>query len=211
MIQSDNIDTNILSNQKLSAMLSISTWWAAMTLPLQIFWIVAIPFTLMFLFQLFMTFTGADYSESDAIGDSDAAIDADTGIDFQFLTLKNLIAFFTIFGWTGIACLNSGLSTGVSVFISLIAGLLMMTIMASLIWFMGKLTDNGTLKLKNAIGKTGTVYLPIPAKRGGTGQVQIKVQGLQTLDAMTDSPETLKTGQGIEVVGVLNGDILLVK
>jgi len=182
-----------------------------MTLPLQIFWIVAIPFTLMFLFQLFMTFTGADYSESDAIGDSDAAIDADTGIDFQFLSLKNLIAFFTIFGWTGIACLNSGLSTGVSVFISLIAGLLMMTIMASLIWFMGKLTDNGTLKLKNAIGKTGTVYLPIPAKRGGTGQVQIKVQGLQTLEAMTDSPETLKTGQGIEVVGVLNGDILLVK
>jgi membrane protein implicated in regulation of membrane protease activity len=192
-------------------MLTISTWWAAMSLPLKIYWVVAIPFTLLFLVQMIMTFTGGDFSESDATGDSDAAIDADAGIDFQFLTLKNLIAFFTIFGWTGIACLHAGMGSGLTVLISLIAGLLMMTIMASLIWFMGKLTDSGTMKLKNAIGKTGTVYLPIPEKRSGTGQVQVKVQGLQTLDAMTDSPETLKTGQVIEVVGVISGDILLVK
>jgi len=192
-------------------MLTISIWWAAMSLPLKIYWVVAIPFTLLFLFQLILTFTGGDFSESDALGDSDAAIDADTGIDFQFLTLKNLVAFFTIFGWTGIACLSSGIGVGLTVIISLIAGLIMMGIMASLFWFMGKLTDDGTMRLKNAIGKTGTVYLPIPGNRSGTGQIQIKVQGLQTLDAMTDNSTGFRTGQVVQVTEVLNGDILLVK
>jgi len=192
-------------------MLTISIWWAAMSLPLKIYWVVAIPFTLLFLFQLILTFTGGDFSESDASGDSDAAIDADTGIDFQFLTLKNLIAFFTIFGWTGVAGLSSGMGVALTVIISLIAGLLMMAIMASLFWFMGRLTDDGTMRMKNAIGKTGTVYLPIPGNRSGTGQIQIKVQGLQTLDAMTDNSTGFKTGQVVQVIEVLNGDILLVK
>lgn len=192
-------------------MLTVIVWWATLSLPLKIYWLVAIPFSIIFLMQLIMTFTGADFSESDATGDSDVAVDADTGIDFQFLTLKNLIAFFTLFGWTGIACLNSGVSTGITVVISFAAGLIMMVIMASLMWFMGKLTDNGTLKIHNAVGKSGTVYIPIPGKRAGTGQIQIKVQGLQTLDAMTDDENGFKTGQVVQVVGVVNGDILLVK
>lgn len=192
-------------------MLTISIWWAAMSLPLKIYWVVAVPFTLLFLFQLILTFTGGDFSDSDATGDSDAAIGADTGIDFQFLTLKNLIAFFTIFGWTGVACLSSGMGVALTVIISLIAGLIMMAIMASLFWFMGRLTDDGTMRMKNAIGKTGTVYLPIPGNRSGTGQIQVKVQGLQTLDAMTDNSTGFKTGQVVQVIEVLNGDILLVK
>ena len=80
-----------------------------------------------------------------------------------------------------------------------------------LIYGMGKLSDDGTLKIRNAIGKSGIVYLPIPPKRGGTGQVQIKVQGLQTLDAMTDDLTGFKTGQVVEVIEVLKGDILLVR
>jgi len=55
------------------------------------------------------------------------------------------------------------------------------------------------------------VYLPIPPGRQGTGQIQIKVQGLQTLDAMTDDPKGFKTGQVVEVTDVLKGDILLVR
>ena len=147
----------------------------------------------------------------DALGDSDSSVHADTGIDFQFITLKNLIAFFTIFGWTGVVCLGSGMKIFPSVLIAFIAGLAMMVIMASLIYGMGKLSDDGTLKIRNAIGKSGTVYLPIPPKRGGTGQIQIKVQGLQTLDAMTDDFTGFKTGQVVEVIEVLKCDILLVR
>ena len=191
--------------------MNISDWWLTLTIAQKIYWCIAVPFTLMFVLQTVMTFFSGGAEDIDTSGHSDLLIDSDTGIDFQFITLKNLIAFFTIFGWTGVACLSSGYSLTTTVFISFIAGLIMMAIMASIIYFMGKLSDNGTLKITNAIGKNGIVYLPIPPKRSGTGQVQIKVQGLQTLDAMTDSNIEIKTGSIVEVVDVMNGDILLVK
>ncbi len=189
----------------------MSEWWMLLSVEQKIFWCIAVPFSLLFLAQTIMTFAGLGGDEADATGDSDAMVHADTGIEFQFLTLKNLIAFFTIFGWTGLVCLGSGMKILPAVLLALVAGVVMMLIMASLIFGMGKLTDDGTLKIGNAIGRTGSVYLPIPPKRTGTGQIQIKVQGLQTLDAMTDDPAGFKTGQAVEVVDVVRGDILLVK
>ncbi|MDX9694672.1 MAG: serine protease [Bacteroidales bacterium] len=191
-------------------LLTISESWQSLLLIQKIYWCIAIPFSVIFIIQIFLTFFGG-VDGAEAHGDSDVSVDGDTGIDFQFITLKNLVAFFTIFGWTGIACIDGGLGVGTAIIISVLAGLLMMVIMASIIYFMGKLTDSGTLNLKNAIGKVGTVYLTIPPKRSGLGQVQIKVQGLQTLDAMTDNDEEIKTGMVIKVTDVLNNEILLVK
>ncbi len=192
-------------------MLNISDWWLTLDVAQKIFWCLAIPFSLLFIFQTILTFIGAGAEDTDASGDSDSAIHSDTGIEFQFITLKNLVAFFAIFGWTGIACTGSGMNIFLSVIVAFAGGLLMMAIMASIIYFMGKLSDDGTLRIKNALGKSGTVYLPIPPKRSGTGQIQIKVQGLQTLEAMTDDTSGFKTGQVVEVVEILKGDILLVR
>lgn len=188
-----------------------STWWTNMVLFEKINWLIALPFSALFIIQIILTFTGGDMDDASANGDVDSSIDNDSGIDFQFLTLKNLIAFFTIFGWTGIVCFDAKLSVGISVLISTIAGTLMMTLMASILYFMAKLADSGTLNLKNAIGKTGSVYLSIPPKRSGLGKVQIQVQGFQTLDAMTDHDEKIATGALVEVKDVINNEILLVQ
>jgi len=191
-------------------LLTISESWQSLLLIEKIYWCIAIPFSIIFIIQIFLTFFGG-VDGAEAHGDSDVSVDGDTGIDFQFITLKNLVAFFTIFGWTGIACIGGGLGAGTAVIISTIAGIFMMALMASIVYFMGKLTDSGTLNLKNAIGKVGTVYLTIPANRSGLGKIQIKVQGLQTLDAMTDNEEEIKTGSIIQVSEILNNEILLVK
>jgi hypothetical protein len=91
------------------------------------------------------------------------------------------------------------------------AGLIMMTIMASIFYFLGKASANGTLQMKNAVGGIGEVYLTIKGKRGGIGKVQITVQGsLRTLDAMTDDDVDIPTGNVITVTQVLNETILLV-
>jgi len=192
-------------------LLTIAESWQNMALLEKIYWCFAIPFSLLFVIQMFLTFLGGDVHGDIATGDSDVATDHDTGIDFQFLTVKNLIAFFTIFGWTGIACIASSMHTVATVLLSTLAGLVMMTIMASIAYFMGKLTDDGTLDLNNAKGKMGSVYLRIPGKRGGMGKVQVKVQGLQTLDAVTDFGEEIKTGAVVEIVDIINNEILLVK
>ena len=86
-----------------------------------------------------------------------------------------------------------------------------MLIMASIYYFMGRLTETGTLNMRTAIGKTATVYLFIPQKRQATGKVQLKLQGYRTLDAMTDEDEVIPTGAIVQVVDILNDEILLVK
>mgnify|MGYP003751094291 FL=1 len=119
----------------------------------------------------------------DISADHDVAFDSDHGIGFQFLSIKNLVGFFAIFGWTGIALLSGGKGLGITIIISVLAGLAMMVIMATIVYYLGKLSEHNVLNLNNAKGKIGTVYLKIPAERKGMGKVQIIVQGFQTLNA----------------------------
>lgn len=193
-------------------LLSINSWWSSMDTLQQIFWAFALPFSAVFLIQLIMTLIGAGGDgDMGASGDADLDVDTDAGIGFQFISLKNFIAFFTIFGWTGIACIRSDLGTGMSIFMAIIAGMLMMLLMATLFYLMGKLTESGNTKIETAIGKTGSVYLRIPAAKSGVGKIQINVQGLKTLDAMTTNAEDIKSGSLVKVVGVESGDVLMVE
>lgn len=189
-------------------MSDLNAWWTGLSFSLKFYWILAIPFTIFFLLQLLLSFFGGGDVPDDT---PDAEVDADTGIGFQFFTLKNLIAFFTIFSWTGIACIDSGLSETTSGIVAFIAGLIMMLIMASLFYFLAKASGDGTMRFAKAIGKSGQVYLSIAGKRGGVGQVQIKVQGsLRTLDALTDETDSIPTGTWVTVRDIVNENVLLV-
>ncbi len=193
--------------------LSIGSWWDSLSIISKIYWMVAIPFSLIFIIQIFMTFIGADSDSGhlDATGDADASINTDHGIGFQLLSLKNLIAFFTIFGWSGLACIDSGLSIGLTIFISLISGLIMMVLMATIFYFMGKLTESGNVNMSSIVGKTASVYLFIPAKRKALGKIQVQHQGYMTLDALTDEENDIPTGAVVEIIELIGENILLVK
>ncbi|MDR2010147.1 MAG: serine protease [Bacteroidales bacterium] len=193
-------------------LLSLGTWWSSMETLEQIYWAIAIPFSIIFLIQLIMTIIGGiGDTDLDNTGSSDLEIETDDGIGFQFISLKNLIGFFTIFSWTGIACLDAGLNNWLCIVISIIAGLLMMIIMASIFYYMGKLVENGSMKIESAIGKTAQVYLRIPAKNAGIGKVQVNINGIKTLDAINNSSEEIKTGSIVKITGVNPGNILIVE
>jgi hypothetical protein len=185
-----------------------SAWWGSLTILLKVYWAIAIPFTIFFLLQMIMSFAaGGDHPDMDV----DQDVEADDGIPFQFLTLKNMVGFFTIFSWTGIAFSSAGWSQGFSLTFATLAGLAMMTFMASIFFFMTKLNSNGTMKFSEAIGKVGEVYLSIPPKRGQAGKIQLVVGGLlRTLDAVTDEEENIPTGKQARVSQVLDNNILLV-
>jgi hypothetical protein len=175
------------------------------------YWMIAIIGSLIFGILLIMTFIGGGM---DADMDADATnFEADDGgVGFQFFTFKNLVAFFTIFGWTGVVCMGGGYSNSVVLTISVMAGLLMMVATSSLFYFMSRLAEDGTLKIKNALGTIGEVYLPIGANRSKTGKVQIIVQGaLRELDALTDEDKTLATGTVVKVIAIVSAELLLVE
>ena len=186
-----------------------SSWWSALDMFPKVYWMIAIPFSVFFVIQTVVSIFAGDV-DHDAGGDSD--VSADEGVPFQFFSIKNLVAFFTIFGWSGLACIDGGLSNWLTIIISIVCGLLMMLIMASIFYYMSKLTESGNFDIRNAINKTGTVYLFIPASRSGTGKVQIKVQNsFRELDAVTDNTEQIPTGSLISVTDVLDGNILVVR
>mgnify|MGYP000250519627 FL=1 len=113
-------------------MSNLSEWWNSLDTIRQIYWGIAIPFSLIFLIQMVLTFIGG---EMEIDGDADFDVESDSGVGFQFFTLKNFIGFFTIFSWSGIAALDSDYSTATTLIISTISGLIMMTLMASLFYF----------------------------------------------------------------------------
>ncbi|WP_369998655.1 hypothetical protein [Winogradskyella sp.] len=183
-------------------------WFSNLEFLPKLYWSIALVGSLIFIVVMIMAFVGGD---ADDIGDMDADIDSDAGAGFQFITFKNLVGFFTIFGWSGIACIDAGLSKPLTIIISVVCGLLMMVIMASLFYFISKLTDSGTLNYNNAMDAVGEVYLTIGADRSSMGKVSVNVQGtVRELDALTDSLTDLKSGTIIKVVDVTSNGILIV-
>lgn len=183
-------------------------WFAELATFNKVYWVVALIASVIFVILLVLTFLGGEVED---LGDVDGEIEGDTGIGFQFLSFKNLMGFFTIFGWTGIACLQDGMSKSLTILISVVCGLLMMLAMASLFYYLSKLTSDGSLKLKNALNSVGEVYLTIGANRSRIGKVQVNVQGgLRELEALTDEAEDLKQGDVITVTSVTKNGILIV-
>jgi hypothetical protein len=186
---------------------SLSEWWSSLSVVLKIFWALAIPFTIIFLLQVILSFMGGDVVDDVP----DAEISADHGAGFQFFTIKNLIGFFTIFGWVGIAMIESGAGTFASVSVAAISGVLMMSVMAGLFYLLMKAQYDGTMKIEKAVGQTGEVYLTIMSRRGGLGKVQVNVMGaLRTLDALTDDEFDIQTGKIVRVSNIVNGNTILV-
>jgi hypothetical protein len=165
---------------------SILPNWSEVGIFEQVFWVITIPATVVFLILLALTIFGSD-ADVDVDTDVDGDISDGDSIPFQFLSLKNIVAFFAVFGWSGLGFINAGLPSWLVILLAFICGILMMLLMASLFYFMSKLAESGTLNMKNAVGKLGEVYLVIPGNRAGIGKVQLNVQGsLRTLDAITD-------------------------
>ncbi|MEX1003496.1 MAG: hypothetical protein WDZ35_15365 [Crocinitomicaceae bacterium] len=187
----------------------MENWWEVMSLMEHIYWIIALVASLLLVIVLIGTIIGGTEVDMEGV---DADIDSDGGMGFQFLTVKNLIGFFTIFGWSGIACLNNGYSNTTTILISFICGLAMMLLMAWLFFFMAKQAESGTLNIRNAVGKIGEVYITIGKDRSSMGKIQIKVQGsLRELEAITDEEEDLTQGHVVKVLEVVSGELLLVE
>jgi hypothetical protein len=84
--------------------------------------------------------------------------------------------------------------------------------MATLFYFLGKLTSSGTLVINNALDEVGEVYLTIGANRSRIGKIQINVQGSnRELEALTDEDIDLIQGDIIQVIKITTNGILIVK
>lgn len=208
-------------------------WWDSLSSFSQVLACMAIPATLILLIQTILMLIGIG-SDGGTDMDTDVAVDLDvdtdvgdgvfgdelpdgdidpSGLDgLRVFSVRGIIAFFVVFGWTGIALDSAGVAPVISSLSAVLAGALMMVIIALVFRAIAKLENNGNIDNRNALGVSGSVYLKIPAKRESHGKVSVIIQGtLCERDAVTDEEVDLPTGSEVVVVALSGQNTLVVK
>jgi hypothetical protein len=203
----------------------MSEWWQELSQVNRGFYCAAAFCSVFFTWQLISAMIGL--GESDV--DLDTDVDIDTGgigdaeVDhtydnfehgaetdatatvaaFKVLSVRSLIAFFTLFTWGGALYLNNGAEMGRAMTLSTLWGLAGMGSVAGILYLLRKLTDTGTQQIASCLGSRGSIYLDIP--ENGSGEVRVLVSGiLSNVKAKTSDGSALKAGSSVKVMRVLD-------
>lgn len=195
----------------------MTQWWDTMHVFQQVMFVIACSTTLFMIVQIILMAIGS--GANDISYDSDTSVDGvdtvnDVGVGFTVFGLKVLsvrcvIAFFAIGSWLTYALFYVlswwSLIPGVAAGIAAAFGV------ALFIRAILSMQADGTMQVKNSIGKTADVYLTIPAKRQGNGKINVYVQeSYVELNAVTDNAEPIKTGAKVTVTDTINEGVVLV-
>ena len=147
----------------------------------------------------------------DGAGDGSAEVHQGIFSGLNILTVRGVVAFLTLFGWSGLWLSQLGLHPLLAAFLAIQIGVIGMVGVALILRSALRLQYDGTLDLRNAVGLAGTVYLTVPARRGGCGKVNVLVQEqLREFEAVTEEAEPIPTGEKVLVTGLAGEDTLLV-
>lgn len=190
-----------------------------------VLFIVAVPSTFIMILQTILIFIGM------AGGDADVDMPDDNGIDGVFgenspdahdinigdsglriFTVRGMVAFFAVGGWAGLSAYSLTDSGAAAIITAIIFGSLALLLVAWFFKWASSLHYDGTLNMDSAVGKTGEVYMTIPANMSGSGKINVIIQQrLTEADAMTKASRPLKYGEMVTVTDVSMGSTLIVE
>ncbi len=168
---------------------------------------------------------GADLPDGDMSGDVDHAPghptwteagDADMGHPgahwfYEMLSLRTLGAAVTFFGLAGKTAQARGMNDVQSVIVGLLVGAAAMYGVYWLFKHVYQVQHSGNENIRRAVGLPATVYVPIPASRGGLGKVTFRLQD-RTVEyqAVTSEADRLRTGEEVIITEIVNSDTVCV-
>jgi hypothetical protein len=150
---------------------------------------------------------GHDASTPD-VHHHDAA--AHPGAAFTVISFKTVVAFVTFFGLGGLEASRLELSGSLQFLVAVGAGALALYAVGYLWFLVTRLSASGNVNIRNAVGKTGTVYLSIPAEERGAGKVTITVQGRSMEWKAVTPGDAIPTGAAVLVLEIVASDTLKV-
>jgi hypothetical protein len=203
-------------------------WYESLTAAERIFAAFGIPAAIVMLVQtvlLLLGFLGGGEADipSDTsglgegmdIGDTTGGVDpintpGDSGL--RMFSVRGIVAFFAVFGWTALAVSRSGGPITLASGLGVAAGLAALFALAWMMRAILRMQEDGTADERTAIGRSASVYLQIPAGRSGTGKVTVLVSSqLREFDAVTDDGEVIPTGREVTVVGLSGRSTMVVR
>lgn len=171
--------------------------------------IMALVGTLFFVLRLLMAlFFGGDGGDLDGdmgdIGDADSA--------FSMFSLLSILAFFMGAGWMGLTCrIDWELSKMVSALASTGFGVALMVMASGFMALARSLNQVVEYDLSTAVGHTASVYMTIPKRGDGRGQIKVTVSGrLKTLDAISEGPK-IPEFKSVKVLSVRDDGTFIVE
>lgn len=220
----------------------ITDWWTGMNILQQSFAVVAIPATVMLFLQTIMLLFGiggshdtdsdgvdttadhgdfaddidisddADFTDDLSIDHTDHFDSANHDAGLRLFTVRGIVAFFSVGGWLGVVLGETNLHTALVILISVLGGIISLLSIAVILKWSLKLQDSGNIDIRNALGKTAQVYVPIPAGGASFGKVTLVLQDRYVeYSAVTQHSEALKTDSFVKITGIINQSTLVVK
>ena len=159
---------------------------------------------------------GADIGEladADIGGTRDISLDGGNPADFSIASMfsvQGIVTFLMVMGWVAIASISSGANPMIAVLVGCGLGVLTMYLVARLMFASRRLAENGTVDIRKAIGENGSVYIPVPAKGGGEGKINLYLQGrFVEVSCITHEAEMIPTGTSVRVIDAGNGVLIV--
>lgn len=181
------------------------------------------------LLQTLLAIVGFGGGELDALDGADLDVDLDVDVDMDIdldvdgdvdvsggaasdtwfvgmLSTRAILAGLAVFGLTGMS-LHSQLSSLQTMLVAVFGGLATMYAVGFVIRSMHRLASDGTVRIEDALGQPGTVYLGLEGNRESIGKVTVRVANRTMEYPAITSGDKLPTGTPVIVVKVL-GDML---
>jgi len=142
----------------------------------------------------------------------DFDLDTGSGGGAGMFSVRGIGAFFTGFGWTGASALDLGYSLSIALIAATVVGAVTLTLFVLLMRWLHSLRSDGTMDYSNALNQIGSVYVPIPPRREGLGQIEVLVQDrMTTVRALTDNDTRIGNRTAVKVVELVDERTLLVE
>jgi len=181
-------------------------WWNSLNITGQIFALIAIPSTLILIVQTILLLFGIGDGDSvdgaADLADADISDGIEAGGDgLAVFSIRGITAMLSVAGWSGLAMLQAGWNIWLVITLSVIFGLIALVGIAYMMKAIMKLQDSGNIDFGSAVGKSGKVYIPIPAKMTGSGKINLTLQErFIEADAVTNCDRIIKTGETVRIV-----------
>jgi len=169
----------------------------------KLYWILAIAGSLAVGIQMILVFLMEVEAEFDHPGGGSDT----TGL--QIFSIKNLSAFFCIFGWSGLSLIHHNYTTWSTLAISGCLGTIMMAVMAGLMYGLYQLRSDGTVDLNRIeTNIPAKVYLRIPAT--GVGKVSFTYKNKNhEIPAVSSDRKEIPTGTPVTIVKITNNTAIV--
>jgi hypothetical protein len=163
----------------------------------------------LFLLRFVLMFIGGVDGDFDVDGGGGLELH---GGDFSIFSIFSTLSFMMGAGWMGLAArLEWGLGAVPSALLAAGFGFFLMMISSFGLWQMRKLSKPARSDPREAIGMVGTVYLRLPAKGEGRGQIQVNVGGTRKTLAAVSNDEAIDSFASVKVVEVREDNVLVVE